>query len=145
MRVKIQDAIEGQNPALPDKRKMIFRIGINVGDVIIKEGAIYGDGVNIASRLEGLAKPGGICISGTSYDQVKTKLPYEYDFIGLQHVKNIEEPIPGLSYLTWITMPKEREKGQKPFTQEKRVEKKMAVRKKSCDHLLFSCCCLCPS
>ena len=91
--VKIQNAIEGQNAALPDKRKMIFRIGINIGDVIVREGAIYGDGVNIASRLEGLARPGGICISGTSYDQVKGKLPYEYDFIGLQNVKNIEEPI----------------------------------------------------
>jgi len=91
--VKIQDAIEGRNAALPEKRKMIFRIGINIGDVIVKEGAIYGDGVNIASRLEGLAKPGGVCISGTSYDQVKRKLQYAYDFVGLQHVKNIEEPI----------------------------------------------------
>ena len=110
--VKIQDAIEGKNTGLPDKRKMIFRIGINIGDVIVKEGAIYGDGVNIAARLEGLAKPGGICISGISYDQIKRKLQYAYDFIGLQQVKNIEEPIRAY-HIRWGVDGEKKEEGEK--------------------------------
>ena len=72
---------------------MEFRIGINVGDVIVKGERIYGDGVNIAARLEGLAEPGGICISGTVHDQVKNKLPLGYEYLGEQAVKNITEPV----------------------------------------------------
>ena len=72
---------------------MQFRIGINLGDVIEEGERIYGDGVNVAARLEGLAEPGGLCISGTAYDQVKNKLPLMYEFRGEQSVKNISEPV----------------------------------------------------
>ena len=72
---------------------MQFRIGINLGDVIQEEERIYGDGVNIAARLEGLANPGGICISKTAFDQIESKLPYGYEFLGDQTVKNIAKPV----------------------------------------------------
>jgi adenylate cyclase len=72
---------------------MEFRIGINVGDVIVEGERLYGDGVNLAARLEGLAEPGGICISGTVYDQIKNKLSLEYEALGEQAVKNIAEPV----------------------------------------------------
>lgn len=91
--VAIQDALENRNASVPRNREMVFRIGINIGDVIVEGQEIYGDGVNIAARLEGLADPGGICISGTLYDQVKRKVPFKYDFMGLQSVKNISEPV----------------------------------------------------
>ena len=89
----IQQEIKTKNDAAPENRRMYFRIGINLGDVIEDEERIFGDGVNIAARLEGLAVKGGICISGTVYDQVKKKLPYRYNFQGEQTVKNIQEPI----------------------------------------------------
>ena len=72
--VEIQKALQTRNADLPTARKMEFRIGINVGDVIVEGERIYGDGVNIAARLEGLAEPGGLCISGAVYDQVENKL-----------------------------------------------------------------------
>jgi adenylate cyclase len=72
---------------------MEFRLGLNVGDVVVEGDRIYGDGVNIAARLEGLAEGGGICISGTVYDQIKNKLSLEYDSLGEQAVKNIAEPV----------------------------------------------------
>ncbi len=89
----IQEGLKDLNSALPDHRKMEFRIGINVGDVIAQGDRIYGDGVNIAARLESLSDAGGICISGTVYDQVKNKLPYGYAFMGDQRVKNISDPV----------------------------------------------------
>ncbi len=72
---------------------MDFRIGINLGDVIEEEDSIYGDGVNIAARLEGLAEPGGICISGTAYDHIENKIPLHYDYLGEHQVKNITKPV----------------------------------------------------
>jgi adenylate cyclase len=72
---------------------MQFRIGINLGDVIQEEDRVYGDGVNIAARLEGLSEPGGICISKTAFDHIETKLPYGYEFLGDQTVKNIAKPV----------------------------------------------------
>ena len=72
---------------------MQFRIGVNLGDVIEEEGRIYGDGVNIAARLEGLADAGGICISKTAFDQIETKLPLGYEYLGEQTVKNIAKPV----------------------------------------------------
>src|SRR5260221_11258090 len=72
---------------------MQFRIGINLGDVIVEGERLYGDGVNIAARLESLAIPGGICISGTVYDQIETKLSLNYDYQGEQTVKNIAKPV----------------------------------------------------
>jgi TolB-like protein/class 3 adenylate cyclase len=78
---------------LPENRRMEFRIGINLGDVIEEEDRIYGDGVNIAARLEALADPGGICVSKTAFDQIETKLPLGYEFMGEKDVKNIAKPV----------------------------------------------------
>ena len=72
---------------------MEFRIGVNLGDVMVEGEQIYGDGVDVAARLEGLADPGGICISNTVHDQVKNKLALSYQDLGEQHVKNIVEPV----------------------------------------------------
>ena len=91
--VEIQQDLKVRNAELPDSRKMEFRIGINVGDVIVEGERLYGDGVNIAARLEGLAEPGGICISGTVHDQVENKLTLSYEYIGEQEVKNIAKPV----------------------------------------------------
>jgi TolB-like protein/class 3 adenylate cyclase/Tfp pilus assembly protein PilF len=91
--VAVQKEIKSRNDELPENRKMQFRIGINLGDVIQEEDRIYGDGVNIAARLEGLAEPGGICISKTAFDHIESKLPYGYEFLGDQTVKNIAKPV----------------------------------------------------
>jgi adenylate cyclase len=91
--VDIQQELAARNVELPYERKMEFRIGINVGDVVAEEERIYGDGVNIAARVEGLADAGGICISGRVYDQVENKLDYEYEYMGEQKVKNISKPV----------------------------------------------------
>ncbi len=79
--VEIQRDLAEANLALGEERRMWFRIGINIGDVMVKDGDIFGDGVNIAVRLEGLAKPGGICISRGVHDHVKRKLPYGLSFL----------------------------------------------------------------
>jgi adenylate cyclase len=91
--VDIQRAIAAANQALNDDRRMWFRIGINVGDVMVKDGDIFGDGVNIAARLEGLAEAGGICISRGVRDHIWRKLPYGFEDLGEQRVKNIARPI----------------------------------------------------
>jgi adenylate cyclase len=91
--LEFQEEIKGRNADVPENRRMEFRIGINVGDVIAEGDKIYGDGVNIAARLEALAEGGGICISGTAHDQVKKKLALDYEFLGEQTVKNIAEPV----------------------------------------------------
>ena len=91
--VEIQRELRTRNAALPSRRRMEFRMGINVGDVLVEEERIYSDGVNIAARLEGLAAGGGICISGTVYDQVKNKLSLDFTYQGEQAVKNIADPI----------------------------------------------------
>jgi TolB-like protein/Tfp pilus assembly protein PilF len=91
--VEIQQELAERNAELSDERKMNFRIGVNVGDVVEEEERIYGDGVNIAARVEGLADAGGICISGRVYDQVENKLDFEYEFLGEQKVKNIARPV----------------------------------------------------
>ncbi len=91
--VAVQKEIKARNNELSENRRMQFRIGINLGDVIQEADRIYGDGVNIAARLESLADPGGICISKTAFDHIESKLPYGYDFIGDQTVKNIAKPV----------------------------------------------------
>jgi adenylate cyclase len=91
--LEIQRELKARNAALPAERQMEFRLGLNVGDVVVEGERIYGDGVNIAARLEGLAEGGGICISGTVYDQIKNKLALAYDSLGEQAVKNIAEPV----------------------------------------------------
>jgi adenylate cyclase len=89
----IQHEIKNRNIELAENRRMNFRIGVNLGDVIEEKERIYGDGVNIAARLESSADEGGICISGTAYDHVKNKLSFSYDYQGEQTVKNIKEPV----------------------------------------------------
>jgi class 3 adenylate cyclase/TolB-like protein len=91
--VATQKELQARNTELSDNRKMKFRIGVNLGDVIEEESRIYGDGVNIAARLESIADPGGICISKTAFDQIETKLPLGYEFLGEQTVKNIAKPV----------------------------------------------------
>ncbi|MBI3300982.1 MAG: adenylate/guanylate cyclase domain-containing protein [Deltaproteobacteria bacterium] len=91
--VVIQQTLKAENAHLPAERQMEFRIGINLGDVMVDGEQIYGDGVNIAARLEGLAEPGGICLSGIVHDQVKHKLALRYEDLGAQEVKNIAEPV----------------------------------------------------
>ena len=91
--VEIQQELKVKNTELPLQRQMQFRIGINLGDVVVEGERLYGDGVNIAARLESLAIPGGICISGTVYDQVETKLALTYEDLGEQAVKNIAKPV----------------------------------------------------
>jgi adenylate cyclase len=91
--VAIQEELKAKNTELSENRRMEFRIGINLGDVIEDEGRIYGDGVNIAARIEGLSQSGGICISRTAYDQVKNKLSLGYEYIGEHAVKNIADPV----------------------------------------------------
>lgn len=91
--VAIQGDISARNTALSVNRKMEFRIGINLGDVIEDGDRIYGDGINIAARIEGISEGGGICISGTAYDQVKNKLNLGFEFLGKQTVKNISDPV----------------------------------------------------
>ena len=91
--VEVQRQLTQRNAELPDHRKMEFRIGINLGDVIVEGERIYGDGVNIAARVEGLAKGGGVCISGKVHDEVKSKVALGYEYLGKQEVKNIAEPV----------------------------------------------------
>ena len=91
--VHVQINLTENNEGLPTNRKMDFRIGINIGDVIQQGDRIYGDGVNVASRIESLADPGGICVSRTAYDQVTKKLGIEYEYLGEYEVKNIDEPV----------------------------------------------------
>jgi TolB-like protein/class 3 adenylate cyclase len=91
--VEIQHALTEKNAELSPQRQMQFRIGINLGDVIVEGERLYGDGVNIAARLESLAVPGGICVSGTVYDQIETKLALTYEDLGEQAVKNIAKPV----------------------------------------------------
>jgi len=92
--VTIQNELKIRNAELPENRRMKFRIGINVGDVIEDKGRLYGDGVNIAARIENLAEGGEICISGTAHDQVERKLPLEYQYLGRKKIKNIFRPLP---------------------------------------------------
>src|SRR4249920_1439634 len=91
---EIQIALAERNQALPEARRMRFRIGVNLGEVIERpDGTVYGDGVNIAARLESIGEPGGVTVSGTVFDQVKNRLELGFDFIGEQQVKNIAEPV----------------------------------------------------
>jgi len=91
--VEIQRELAEKNAEMPEERKMVFRIGVNLGDVVEEEGRIYGDGVNIAARIEGMAEAGGICLSGTVYDSIENKLGLEYEYMGERKVKNIQKPI----------------------------------------------------
>ena len=91
--VEIQCAMSERSAAIPEDRRIDFRIGINVGDIIIDEGDVYGDGVNIAARLEGIADRGGICISDDTFRQVRDKIDVGFDDAGERQLKNIERPV----------------------------------------------------
>jgi adenylate cyclase len=91
--VEVQKELKTRNAELPENHRMEFRIGVNLGDVIEEGDKIFGDGVNIAARLESLSEAGGICISGTAYDQVENKLSLGYEYLGEQAVKNIAKPV----------------------------------------------------
>jgi len=91
--VEIQREMIDRNADFPEDRRIVFRIGINLGDVIVEPDDIHGDGVNVAARLEGLAEPGGVCISGTAHDHVRDRLPYVFAEKGEQTVKNISRPV----------------------------------------------------
>src|SRR5437899_6570819 len=91
--VEVQCGMSRRNQGISDDERISLRIGVNLGDVIAEPEDIYGDGVNIAARLEALAEPGGICISGTVYDQIRDRLPYPLDDLGEQSIKNIARPV----------------------------------------------------
>jgi TolB-like protein len=91
--VAVQAVMAERNKDIPEDRRMLYRIGINLGDILIEGDDILGDGVNVAARLEGLAEPGGICISSSAYDQVRGKVPVEFTDLGEQTLKNIARPI----------------------------------------------------
>jgi class 3 adenylate cyclase len=91
--ISCQEEISSRNAELADDRKLIFRIGINVGDVMVRDGDLFGDGVNVAARLEGLAEAGGVCISGSVFEQIKHKLSLGFEDMGPHEVKNMAEPI----------------------------------------------------
>jgi adenylate cyclase len=94
---EIQHSLAEANNAVPDERRMQFRIGINVGDVMVKDGDIFGDGVNIAARLEALAQPGGICVSRGVRDHIRNKVAVGFEDLGEQTVKNIARPVRAFS------------------------------------------------
>ena len=91
--VEVQAALTEATSGLPTDRHNNFRIGLHVGDVMVRSGDLFGDGVNIAARLQALAQPGGVCVSGATYEQVKKVLPLAFTDLGAQQVKNIEGPI----------------------------------------------------
>ena len=91
--VEMQSGMDTRNSDIPQDRRIDLRVGINLGDIIVDDNDIHGDGVNIAARLEGLAQPGGICMSQTVLDHAWGKVPFEVDDAGEQALKNIERPI----------------------------------------------------
>src|SRR5262249_8753066 len=91
--IEMQQGIEGVTSDLAEDRRMRFRIGINLGDVMVGGNDLFGDGVNVAARLQELAEPGGICISGNVREQVKNTLALDYEDLGDQSLKNIADPV----------------------------------------------------
>lgn len=92
--VRIQRDLAERNATLPEPRRMLFRIGVNLGDVMVDGGDLFGGGVNIAARLQELAEPGGVLVSGSVFEQVRNKLSLGFDYLGAQAVKNISEAVP---------------------------------------------------
>src|SRR5205823_6394669 len=91
--VAVQRGMVERNAGTPEEEQITFRVGVNLGDIIVEDGDIHGDGVNIAARLEGIAEPGGICISEDAFRQVQGKVNAEFDDIGEQSLKNIARPL----------------------------------------------------
>ncbi|MCK5363689.1 MAG: adenylate/guanylate cyclase domain-containing protein, partial [Gammaproteobacteria bacterium] len=90
--IEIQHAMGARAAAIPEDRRLIYRVGINIGDIVVEDNDIYGDGVNVAARLEGLAEPGGICVSAGVYEQVRDRTDLAFEDLGEQTVKNIDRP-----------------------------------------------------
>ncbi len=88
--VEVQAAMRERNAEIPEDRRIVYRIGLNIGDIIVEDEDIYGDGVNVAARLEGLADPGGICVARNVFNQVKNKLDLGFEHLGEREVKNID-------------------------------------------------------
>jgi adenylate cyclase len=120
--VEIQREFAERNAELSEGRKMKFRIGVNLGDVVEENGRIYGDGINIAARMEGLATAGGICISGSVYDSVESRVGLEYEYMGEQEVKNIDKPVRAYNVLMQpkVTTTAELDGSPKPRTARNR-------------------------
>src|SRR5260370_27615172 len=93
--VAVQQGMVERNAETPEEQRIIFRVGLNLGDIIVEDGDIHGDGVNIAARLESIAEPGGICISEDAFRQVRGKVDAEFADIGEQSLKNIARPLRG--------------------------------------------------
>lgn len=91
--IDLQNGMATANDGLPEEQRIVLRIGVNLGDVMVEDGDLYGDGVNIAARLEGIAEPGTVVVSGTAYDHVKNKVDFSFSDLGVQNLKNIVEPI----------------------------------------------------
>src|SRR5215203_5819662 len=91
--VKVQQALAEANDGVPEDRRMNFRIGVHVGDVMVRGADLLGDGVNVAARLQALAEPGGVCLSGEAHQYARKAVPFNYEDLGHQSVRNIEEPI----------------------------------------------------
>ena len=91
--VEVQEALKTRNDSLPEPRRLLFRVGVNLGDVVVKGDDLLGDGVNVAARLQSIAEPGSICISGSVYDQIAGKLSMGFTDIGEQTLKNIPRPV----------------------------------------------------
>jgi adenylate cyclase len=91
--VEIQKKLKKENERLVADKRLIFRIGVNIGDIVQDGDHIYGSGVNVAARIEGIADPGGICLSRSAYDQVKEKLDFTFEYVGEHEAKNIKEPV----------------------------------------------------
>ncbi len=91
--VEVQEALRTANATLPEDRQVRFRIGVHVGDVMVRRGDLFGEGVNVAARLQAIAKPGGVCLSGSAHEHVRKILPLAYTDLGLQRAKNIQEPV----------------------------------------------------
>jgi TolB-like protein/class 3 adenylate cyclase len=105
--VELQSRMSEANKGLPEARRVVLRVGINLGDVVVDGGDLYGDGVNVAARLQSIAAPGDICVSGSVYDQVKRKLDSDFDDLGPQMIKNIAEPVPVYRVRTRSSTPRQ--------------------------------------
>src|SRR5262245_12813177 len=91
--IELQELMAASNAGLPNDRQIVLRIGVNLGDVMVEDGDLYGDSINIAARLEGIADPGGVLVSGTIFDYVRNKVTAEFEDLGTKTLKNIAEPV----------------------------------------------------
>jgi len=89
----VQERVGAVNDAVPEERRVSFRIGVHVGEAIVRNGDLFGDAVNIAARMQGLAQPGSVCVSGAAYEYVRTALPLDFEDLGAQQVKNLDAPV----------------------------------------------------